>query len=160
MEAGTTASSVAASASGAPTPSDSVSAAASASSAPTQGDGWAGDYTAKKASIELPEKSKDVTWKRDPGDKSVGPGKITILVADGVVHGEASGALGDQVVEGTFDGKLMRAALMPKNPSASDAMTGTAVGELSPTAISGTLRCVSSDAVMVREASFELKHSN
>jgi hypothetical protein len=142
----------------APTASASVAPAASGSAAPAvAGAGWSGDYTAKKAAIELPEKVKDQTWKHDPGDKSVGPGKLTISVADGVVTGTASGALGDQVVSGTLEGKALKLTLLPKNATAADAMTGTAVGEVGAASITGTIKCSGPDAVMIREASFELK---
>lgn len=136
--------------------SRSASAASSAAAAAT-GNTWTGEYAAKKAIIEMPEKVKDVTWKRDPGDKNVGTGKISIAVSGSAVTGEASGALGDQVVAGTFDGKLLRATAIPKNSAASDAMTGTLLAEVKPEGLSGTLRCVGPDAVMVREATFVLK---
>ncbi len=151
--------SAAGSSSATPALSGSAVASGSASSAPAaeQGAGWSGDYDAKKALFELPEKSKDMTWKKDPGDKNVGAGKLSISVVDGAVHGQASGALGDQTVEGTFDGKLLRVSLWPKNPQAADAMTGTAVGEQGQGSMTGMMRCTGPDAVMVREATFELK---
>jgi hypothetical protein len=142
---------VGASASGAPLGSASATAAAS------DGARWSGEYAAKKAAIEPPDKVKDITWKRDPGDKNVGPGTITIRVVDGAASGEASGALGDQVIAGTYDGKLLRVSAWPKDPAAADAMTGTGVAELGPSGkLSGALRCAGFNAVVVREASFEL----
>jgi hypothetical protein len=140
-----------------PVPSASVSAVASASSAPAAGDGWSGDYTAKKAEIEMPDKVKDLTWKRDPGDKLIGPGKLTLRIEEGVVSGSAAGALGEQIVTGTVEGKSLKFSLLPKNATAGDAMTGTGVGEVTATSITGTMRCSSPDAVIIREATFELK---
>ena len=140
----------------------SVSAPASATgsgatAAPAAGQGWSGEYTAKKATIEQPEKVKDVTHKRDPGDKNVGPGKLTLSITDGAVTGTASGALGDQVISGTLEGKALKFSLFPKTATAPDAMTGTGVGEVGAGSITGTLRCSGPDAVAIREASFELK---
>ncbi|MBI5537977.1 MAG: hypothetical protein HY898_34965 [Deltaproteobacteria bacterium] len=147
-----------ATASGAASASASASAASSAAAdAPAAGKGWSGDYTAKKAEIEQPEKVKDVTHKRDPGDKSVGPGKLSISVAGNVVTGTASGALGDQVISGTLEGKSLKFSLFPKTQTAPDAMTGTGTGEVGAASITGTLRCTGPDAVAVREATFELK---
>lgn len=142
----------------APAASASAVPAASGSAAPAlAGNGWSGDYSAKKATIELPDKIKDQTWKRDNGEKSVGPGKLTLAVSNGVVTGSASGALGDQVISGTLEGKQLKLTLLPKNAAAPDAMTGTAVGEVGAASIAGTIRCSGPDAVMIREASFELK---
>lgn len=138
----------------------SASASASAAvaeNAPVPGAGWSGDYTAKKPSIELPKKITDETWKKDTGEKAAGPGKLSLSVNDGVVSGTASGALGEQIVVGTFDGKSLRVSLNPKDPMLALAMTGTAVGDLSDGVIKGTLRCSGPDAVVVREASFELR---
>lgn len=151
-------SAAAASSSAAASASSSASAAAIGSAdAPVAGQGWGGDYTAKRAIIEQPDKVKDVTHKRDPGDKNVGPGKLVLNVSDGVVTGTASGALGDQVISGALEGKALKFSLFPRNPTASDAMTGTGVGEVGGSSITGTLRCTGPDAVVVREASFELK---
>lgn len=136
----------------------SASAAPSGSAAPqTAGASWSGDYVAKKSTIELPKKINDETWKKDPGDSAVGPGKLTLSVNAGTVTGTASGALGDQIAAGTFDGKSLHVALNPKDPTAPSAMTGTAVGDLSDGVIKGILRCSGPDAVVVREAPFEIR---
>lgn len=151
----------------APVASAPASAAASGSAAAPAGSGsaaatadakgLAGEYTAKKATIEPPEKVPDVTWKKDTGDKMVGPGKLELKVADGMVSGTASGALGDQIVAGTFDGKELKFSLIPKDHQAPEAMSGTGVGEMGASGITGTLRCAGKDGVVVREATFELK---
>ena len=138
--------------------SASTSAIASGSPAPqaSAGAAWSGDYLAKKSAIELPKKITDETWKKDPGDTMVGPGKLSLSLSGGSVSGTASGALGEQVASGTFDGKSLHVSLNPKDPTDPSAMTGTAVGDLSDGAIKGILRCSGPDAVAVREASFEL----
>lgn len=151
----------------APAASAPASASASGSSAAPAGSasavsaadakGFAGEYTAKKATIEPPEKVPDVTWKKDTGDKQVGPGKLDLKVANGMVSGEGSGALGDQLIAGTFDGKELKFSLLPKDHQAPDAMSGTGLGEVSAAGITGTLRCAGKDGVVVREATFELK---
>ncbi len=150
----------------APAASVPASAAASSSAAPAasaqavspaNAKGFSGEYTAKKATVEPPEKVKDVTWKRDTGEKMIGPGKLSFQVAEGLVKGEASGAFGDQLVSGTFDGKELKFTLLPKDAKQADAMTGTGVGEVGASGITGTLRCSGNDGVVVREATFELK---
>lgn len=117
-----------------------------------------GAYTAKKVSIELPEKVKDYTWKKDPGDKNLGAGKLSIGVFDTVVRGQGSGALGDQILSGIYDGKVLRLSLSPKHPGEGVALAGTGYGEVNAAgAIAGTVRCSGPDGVVVREATFELK---
>jgi hypothetical protein len=141
-------------------PSASASASAAASdNAQVPGIAWSGDYSAKKTSIELPKKINDETWKKDPGDKAIGPGKLTLSVSNGVAIGSATGSLGEQIASGTFDGKSLLLSLIPKDPTAPLAMTGTVVGDLADGVIKGTVRCSGPDAVVVREASFELRQS-
>jgi len=155
-----------------PSPAGSASAAASsaasaapvASAAPRAGEptAFAGSYQAKIGPVAPPENAKEKTWTEDPGTAAVGPGTVKLSIGGGRgdTQGELSGPLGDLKVSGVFDGKELRANLMPKDPKADMAMTGfmllTGSGETPPANLKGTLRVSNRDARIVREASVEL----
>jgi hypothetical protein len=147
--------SAAASASATPAPA-AVPPAAVASS------GWSGSYAANIGPVNPPAAAHEKTWNDDPGRTGVGPGTIELAVnPSGTALGEAKGALGELSVSGTFDGRELRANLLPKNPNAEGAMTGfmalTAQGEPSSAKeLKGTLRVASRDARLVREATVQL----
>jgi hypothetical protein len=139
----------------------SAAAAASAAKAGGEGSSWTGSYTAKVGAVAPPENAKEKTWADDPGSAAVGKGTVALNVAGqrGETRGELGGPLGDMQVAGVFDGKELRANLVPKDPKADTAMTGFMVltGEGTPAAtLKGTLRVSSRDARVVREATVEL----
>lgn len=147
-----------------------ASAAAPASAAPVasaakavggEASSWGGSYTAKVGPVAPPENAKEKTWANDPGSDAVGKGTVQLNVSGprGETRGELGGPLGDLQVSGFFDGKELRANLMPKDPKAETAMTGFMVltGEgAPPAALKGTLRVSGRDARIVREAAVEL----
>jgi hypothetical protein len=142
--------------------SSSAAPAASAAKAPgSEATSWAGSYTAKVGAVAPPENAKEKTWADDPGSAAVGKGtaQLNISGARGDTRGELTGPLGDLQVSGVFDGKELRANLMPKDPKADTAMTGfmiLAAEGAPPGALKGTLRVSGRDARVVREASVEL----
>ena len=152
----------AASASAAASSASSAAPVASASKSATEATAWSGSYTAKVGPVAPPENAKEKTWTDDPGTAAVGPGtiKLSISGARGDTQGELAGPLGDLKLSGVFDGKELRANLMPKDPKADMAMTGfmllTGSGETPPANLKGTLRVSNRDARIVREASVEL----
>lgn len=144
--------------------SASVSASATASVPavvvdPASAKKWSGTYETKRVELATPPKVTDFTWKNDDGSKAVGNGRLSMIVADGVVGGEASGALGSQVLSGLLDGTLLRLELIPTDPTVSSAMSGGGTGELKDGVISGTMRVAGPKGVEVREVTFKLEPS-
>lgn len=140
-------------------PRASASAAASGvAAAGVAASTWKGAFTAKVAAVEPPKEAKEKTWTKDPGTASVGPGSVELAVAagSGDVSGAISGALGDLVVRGRFDGKELRAVLAPKDASAPGAMSGVLSLALEGAHLAGTLRVSNGDARIVREAAVQL----
>jgi hypothetical protein len=155
----------AASSSAAPLASGSAgpaSSAAKAAPAAGQGSSWSGSYLAKVGPVAPPENAKEKAWTEDPGTAAVGRGSIALSMAGsrGDTLGELTGPLGDLKVSGVFDGKELRANLVPKDPKADGAMTGFMLLAASegppPASLKGTLRVSNRDARIVREASVEV----
>lgn len=144
------------------TSASSAPAPASASAAPQvsadRAVAWKGTYTAEPVKLKTPDKVKDLTWQNDDKTKLVGDGTLELQLdqATGHVRGEGDGALGKLLLSGMYDGRELRATLLPHDPTAADAMTGTLMGELKNDVIQGTIRASDSKGVSVREASFQL----
>jgi hypothetical protein len=126
---------------------------------------FAGSYVAKVGPVEPPSAAKEKAWAEDPGTASVGKGNMQLSVErpagspndlPGKVSGEATGALGDMGIAGTFDGRELRANLTPKQPNVPGAMTGYMTLTADGAALKGTLRVSNANARVVREASVEL----
>jgi hypothetical protein len=118
---------------------------------------FSGSYTAKVGSVEPPKNANEKTWVGDPGSVAVGKGAIDLVIGErGDTRGDAKGPLGEMTVSGTYDGKEMRANLLPKEPRSDSAMTGFMVLTAEGDALKGTLRASNRDAKIVREATVEL----
>lgn len=142
----------------------SATASASASAGivapdPASAKKWTGTYESKQVPMQTPEKVKDFTWKDDDGSRAVGKGQLTMTVTNNVITGDATGPLGPQKLAGVLDDGILRLELIPSDPTAATAMTGSGTGELKDAAISGTLRCSGPKGVVVREVSFSLEPS-
>lgn len=119
---------------------------------------WEGRYDAKKGSVLLPERVKDKTWDKDDGKTATGPGTVTLTVsATGEISGTGKGALGAASLSGKVDGSMIRASVMPVDPSANGAMTGVLVGDSKDGAIVGEIRVAGPDASIVRESPIRLE---
>jgi hypothetical protein len=153
--------SASAAAAGSGGPAASAGSAAAAGAHAGDPSSWAGSYTAKVGPVAPPDNAKEKTWASDPGTVAVGAGKVALTIAGarGDTQGELTGPLGDLKVAGFFDGKELRANVVPKDPKSDDAMTGfmllTANGT-PPSALKGTLRVSGRDAKIVREATVEV----
>ena len=55
------------------------------------------------------------------------------------------------------DGKMLRASFVPDDPTAPGAMTGVLVGPLKDGVVQAELRVAGSDALVVRQANFQIK---
>jgi hypothetical protein len=119
---------------------------------------WEGSYDAKKGRIDVPSGVKDDARAGDNGKIAAGPGQVRITVApDGGVTGKSQGALGIASIRGKLDDKMLRASFVPDDPSAPHAMTGVLVGPVKGNVIQAELRVAGPDALLVRQANFELK---
>lgn len=140
----------------------SASASATSTEAPVSFDAlageWEGSYDAKKGVVGMPNGVKDPGRATEDGKVASGPGlvKITIL-ANGDVSGKSQGALGNAGIRGKVDGKMLKASFLPDNPGAPNAMTGVLVGPIKDGAIQAELRVAGGDAVLVRQANFQIK---
>jgi hypothetical protein len=119
---------------------------------------FGGTYTAKVGAVDLGKSDKAVKWPPNPAAGATGAGTIDLTVADprGDVSGQAKGPLGSQLVSGVFDGRELRANLIPNDPNADDAMTGVMTLAADGAGMRGTLRVSGRDARIVREASVEM----
>lgn len=119
---------------------------------------WEGAYDAKKGRVDMPAGVKDPGHAADDGKRASGPGLVKLTVtADGDVTGKSQGALGNATVRGKMDGKMLRAQFVPDDPSAPGAMTGVLVGPLKDGVVMAELRVAGSDALVVRQANFQIK---
>lgn len=135
----------------------SASAAAVVPPAPPAPTAWTGHYDAKVGEVNPPASAREKAWTTDPGTAAIGKGTIELAVVEkGVVHGSASGPLGDLVVSGELDGEELRANLAPKEPNGEQAMFGVLSLAKDGEKLHGTLRTSDREAKIVREATVEL----
>jgi hypothetical protein len=118
---------------------------------------WSGSYTAKVGAVEPPKNANEKAWTLDPGSAAIGKGSIDLSVRErGEARGETKGPLGEMTISGLYDGKELRANLLPKEPRSDGAMTGFLLLTTEGEAMKGILRVSSRDARIVREAAVEL----
>ncbi|HEU4411295.1 MAG TPA: hypothetical protein VFS43_38945 [Polyangiaceae bacterium] len=156
----------AAPAAGAASAAGSASAAAPAASAdapPLEGapaaGAYAGSYKAKVGAMnEVPKEAKSKAWAGDAGTEAVGEGTLSLTVVSGrrAVAGEAKGPLGDQLINGELDGKILKARVDPADPNAPAAMTGILDGAFEGNGFKGVLRVSGRNGNLVREAAVTL----
>jgi hypothetical protein len=119
---------------------------------------FAGSIDVKQAKVKVQSGVKVGAWRKDEGKELVGACEVDLVLAgDGSVSGTAKGALGELVVTGAWDGKLVHAEIASKDPAAEGAVRGTLEATLEGDALGGKLRIASSDASLVREADVALK---
>jgi hypothetical protein len=117
---------------------------------------WSGSYTAKVGAVEPPKNANEKVWTQDPGSAAIGKGSIDLSVREREARGETKGPLGDMTISGLYDGKELRANLLPKEPRSDGAMTGFLLLTTEGEAMKGILRVSGRDARIVREAAVEL----
>lgn len=118
---------------------------------------WTGTYQSAPHHIELPPKQGGLPeWKVDDPKRGVGNGTLTLTAqADGTVVGSSTGALGEHVVRGAFDGDAFTAQLVPKATDGSG-FAGTVVGHRDEDRIVGTLQASSTDGRLARSGTVTL----
>ena len=133
-----------------------VSAAPSASAAPPAAwysGSWQGTYKAELHRVELPAGGIK-EWKKDDGAQSSGEGKLSLEAKpDGTVSGQASGALGEQIVSGRIEGDRVALKLTPATP---EGFQGVILASQAAEGITGSLSVSTGDSLVVRKASVTL----
>ena len=138
-------------------PPGPIPSGSAATGGTTQSATWSGSYAAKVGAVEPPTNAKEKTWTLDPGSAAVGKGTVDLSVGErGETRGETKGPLGEMTITGLYDGKELRANLLPKDPRADGAMTGFMVLSSEGDSLKGTMRVSNRDARIVREATVEL----
>lgn len=119
---------------------------------------WEGAYDARKGHVGMPDGVADPARASDDGKLASGPGAVKLTIRpSGEVTGKSQGALGPATIRGQVDGKMLRASFVPDDPTSPRAMTGVLVGILKPGVIAAELRVAGPDALLVRQANFDLK---
>ena len=115
-----------------------------------------GKYSAKKTTPSLAPDVVVKSWKSDDGKRGAGEGRITLTIeSNGRATGIVEGPLGPATLEGSVEGKRVRAELVPDRDDA-DAFSGLFDGTLEGSGIVGTLRAADGSASVVREAQAKL----
>ena len=140
-------------------PADAGSdAAASAAALEALAGKWEGAYDAKKGRVAMPSGIKDEARTAEDGKLSSGPGLVQLEIQpNGDVTGKSQGSLGAASVRGKLDGKTLRASFVPDDPLSPRAMTGVLIGIVKGEVIEVELRVAGPDALIVRQANFDLK---
>ena len=106
----------------------------------------------------MPSGVRDDARNAEDGKQSSGPGLVHIeIAASGDVTGKSQGALGAAGIRGKIDGKMLRASFVPDDPLSPRAMTGVLIGVVKGDLIQAELRVAGPDALVVRQANFDLK---
>jgi hypothetical protein len=118
---------------------------------------WEGAYEAKKGRVGMPSGVADPGRDADDGKAVSGPGNLKITVKPGGdVTGKSWGALGNAAIRGKIEGKMLRASFLPDDMAVPKAMTGVLVGIVKGDTIQAELRVAGPDALLVRQANFDL----
>lgn len=118
---------------------------------------WEGAYEAKKGRVGMPSGVPDPQRAADDGKVAAGAGSVSLTIrADGDVEGKSQGALGSATIRGKIDGKMLRASFVPDDMTAPQAMTGVLVGIVKGDRIEAELRVAGPDALLVRQANFDI----
>ncbi len=134
----------------------SAVASASAPAPPWYTGTWVGTYSAERLAMEVPIGGVR-EWKSDDGKKSAGQGQVKLSVSrDGVISGNADGALGKHVLRGSAVEQELRVEFLPETPEP-EAFRGIAVTKMEGDQQSGELKASSGDSLTVRRASLTLR---
>jgi hypothetical protein len=142
-----------------PPPSAAPSASAAANDQPTS---WSGKYQSAPGSLYVFDGGewKGVHFRGDDASTGLGEGTLSFTVdpKTGVVRGKTDGAIGDAVVTGAVTGSELSFTVM-RHEARDHGLTGTGVGTITASAVTGTMRLSQGDAHVIRVAKFELAKS-
>jgi hypothetical protein len=118
--------------------------------------GFAGDYEAKPATVQIKVGALK-EWTKDDGKLSSGPGKLNLKIDEaGKVEGTSEGALGAGHVSGKVEDDTLRVQLSPADDAGlHGVLVATRVGD----GFKGSIEASSGDSLRVRSAAVELKKS-
>lgn len=132
-------------------------AAAKAAAKTGEAASFKGSYTAKPATLYIPEHKDYGSVKQAKSDdtKLVGEGTLTIDVApDGKVTGTIdSGPASPAVIDATKDGDEIRGTVRRKDP-ADQGLTGVVLAKVEGGKLTGTLTLAEANAAVLRDATF------
>jgi hypothetical protein len=112
---------------------------------------WKGTFVAEVAKVTLDPGVGD-PWAKDKGTEAVGKGELELTIAnDGTVTGRLKGSLGELVVKGVAEEKLVHATFSAERPEPTT-MAGTLELAVASGKLEGELRASSGDATLVRRA--------
>ena len=138
-------------------PSASVNSAKAAVVAPAKpwfSGGFAGQYEAKLAPVEI-KVGAIKEWTKDDGKSSSGPGKLSLQIDDaGQVSGTSEGALGAGQVSGKVEDDILRVQLSPTDDAG---LHGVLVASREGEGFKGSIEASTGDSLRVRTAAIELK---
>jgi hypothetical protein len=144
-----------------PSPSAIGSAAAPKKSAPVT---WSGTYQASPGSLYVYDGGewKGVHFRGDDAATGLGEGPLSLTIdpATRELRGTASGPLGDVILAGVVSRDLatdgaISFSVLRKDPS-DHGLTGTGVGHLGASTLTGTMRLSRGDAHVIRDVTFSL----
>jgi hypothetical protein len=120
---------------------------------------WTGTYDSTPGTLfvrDAPE-WKGVRFRGEDASTGLGGGPLSLLVdrATGRVTGEASGPLGDVVLDGMMSKETLTFSLLRKDAK-DHGLTGTAVGVVGEGKASGTFQLSQADARVIRRGTFEI----
>ncbi len=116
--------------------------------------GFAGQYEAKTATVEI-KVGAVKEWTKDDGKLSSGPGKLSLQIDDaGQVDGTSEGALGAGHVSGKVEDDTLRVQLSPADDAG---LHGVLVATRDGDGFKGSIEASSGDSLRVRSAAIELK---
>jgi hypothetical protein len=96
-------------------------------------------------------------WAKDDQKLGVGEGKLELVIdPNGSVSGTSTGSLGDLVVSGRAEDGVVRATLVPRDPSVEGTFQGYLVAQPAGNRIQGHLQVSSGDGAVVRRAPVDL----
>jgi hypothetical protein len=135
-----------------------ASAAPSAASPATAlGGTWSGTYRAAHHLVQMDKKEALPAWAKDDQKHGVGEGKLELVIdPNGSVSGSSTGSLGDLVVSGRVEDGMVRATLVPRDPSVEGTFHGYLVAQPAGNRIQGQLQVSSGDGAVVRRAPVDL----
>src|SRR6478609_8800094 len=134
----------------------SAPATLAASAKPWFSGGFAGQYEAKVAAVEI-KAGAVKEWTKDDGKLSSGAGKLSLQIDDaGQVSGTSEGALGAGQVSGKVEDDTLRVQLSPTDDAG---LHGVLVATRDGDGFKGSIEASTGDSLRVRTAAIELKKS-
>ena len=118
---------------------------------------WSGSYRAAHHLVQMDKNEALPAWAKDDQKQGVGEGKLELVIdPNGTVSGTSTGPLGELVVSGRAEDGVVRATLVPRDPSAEGSFQGYLVGRPAGDRIQGQLQVSSGDGAVVRRAPVDL----